>query len=134
MIGDERSLAAAIRYGRELADLCACLNSRQIAAVEEKLAKELDEKLAEKVANLKAETKHKAYGTDTVYAIGAEDLRAILSERESEPDIDSALSAMEYSFTSRLQEGRESRRKVKSSPRKARLGGAGADICIRSNT
>jgi hypothetical protein len=76
-------------------------------------------RLAQKFANIKAETKRRSYatdkvysmGADEVYAMGAEGLRAILSNCASKPeDIDLAISMMEYYFKARLQRARNGRR------------------------
>jgi hypothetical protein len=123
-----KSRFAVMEFGRNLADVCARVNWRHIEAVEEEPAEELAQKLTEKIASLKAERKRKSYDTDTVYTIGAEDLRTLLCERGIEPElIDYLLRTMELSFKFRLQEARDGRRKVEASVKKV-LGWAAKTI------
>jgi hypothetical protein len=54
MINDSL-LVEALKYGRDLADECARVNWKKLEEVEEKVTKEVVEKLAKKLADLKVE-------------------------------------------------------------------------------
>lgn len=135
MINDSL-LVEALKYGRDLADECARVNWKKLEEVEEKVTKEVVEKLAKKLADLKVERRSQSYDYDTLRARGAEGLRAIMSECGQEPDLSNTMvEYMERSFQSRLEEARVGRRKVELLLRKTQLGGSAYDgPCTTSNT
>jgi UDP-glucose 6-dehydrogenase len=111
----DRLLFEAIKYGEAVADLCVRVNWGQIEAFDERLASELGKKLAEKVANLRLETKRHSRNSDAVHTSAAQSLRDILSERRAEPEfIDKMVTMMESAFSARREAARVGRRKVET--------------------
>lgn len=135
MINDSL-IGIAIKYGKDLADECAHVNWKNLEEADQKVAKEVAEKLAKQFAALKVERRSQSYDNDTFHARGAEGLRAIVSECGGEPElINTLVEYTERAFKTRLEEARVGRRKVESSLRKTRRGGhAQAAQCISSNT
>jgi len=133
---NDRLLYEVVKYGHTLADMCARVNWQQIEAIEERDAEEFGKKLAEKLTDLKVETRRQSYGFDTAYANGAEVLRAVLRERGEEPEfIDTVVRTLEYAFAARREAARVGRRKLDAALRKTQPDGhTYAANCTRGNT
>ena len=126
-------IGIAMNFGKDLADEGARVNWRKLEEIDEKVTKEVAEKLAKLFADLRAERRSQSYDTDSLHARGAAGLRSVMKECSAEPElINTMLEYMELAFLSRMKEARVGRRKAESSLRKTQLVGDAQDgTCTR---